>query len=113
MYPTIKEGSTGDIVKVWQKMLGPPVVADGDFGPITKNATIAWQSKHGLAPSGIVDNATWEKSSNSSSERTQEETSEETSWTDLFIKGTLSGAAAITSIVGVKWILKKAKFLFR
>jgi peptidoglycan hydrolase-like protein with peptidoglycan-binding domain len=111
MYPTIKQGSTGDIVKVWQKILGPPVVADGDFGPITKTSTAEWQTKHGLPPTGIVDNATWEKSTSSSAERTQDEP-RETNLVDTLIKGVFAFTAAIGGVVGTKFLLRKARKLF-
>ena len=55
--PTIKKGSRGDAVKVWQTII--QVSADGDFGPLTNNATIAYQRQHGLAQDGIVGPLTW------------------------------------------------------
>jgi murein DD-endopeptidase MepM/ murein hydrolase activator NlpD len=54
---TLKVGSKGSLVKVLQKKLG--VTADGDFGPNTKNAVMAFQSKHGLVADGIVGAKTW------------------------------------------------------
>ena len=57
--PTIREGSTGAAVKTWQSFLGIPV--DGQFGPQTKAATIAFQTKNGLVSDGIVGPKTWEK----------------------------------------------------
>ena len=55
--PTIRQGSRGDAVKVWQTII--QVTADGDFGPLTNNATIAYQRQHGLAQDGIVGPLTW------------------------------------------------------
>lgn len=58
---TIKKGSTGKAVKVWQAIIG--VSIDGDFGTKTKDATIAFQKK--AFPNdedewdGIVGAKTW------------------------------------------------------
>jgi peptidoglycan hydrolase-like protein with peptidoglycan-binding domain len=57
-HPTIKQGSSGDAVKEWQKFLGLSPV-DGKFGPGTQKATVAWQSSHGLKGDGIVGTQTW------------------------------------------------------
>lgn len=57
----IRRGSKGKAVKVWQAIVG--VDTDGDFGPKTENATIAFQQK--AFPNdksewdGIVGNKTW------------------------------------------------------
>jgi len=55
--PTLKVGSKGANVKAVQKKIG--VTADGVFGPITKKAVIAFQEKHGIDATGVVDAATW------------------------------------------------------
>jgi peptidoglycan hydrolase-like protein with peptidoglycan-binding domain len=55
--PTISQGSRGEHVIAWQKIIG--VKADGIFGPGTKTATIAWQKERGLKADGIVGPATW------------------------------------------------------
>ena len=39
--------------------------ATGYFGPITKKAVTAYQNKHNLTPTGVVDSATRQKLSNS------------------------------------------------
>ncbi len=54
---TIKKGSKGNAVKVWQIIIG--VAADGNFGSGTESATKTWQSKHGLAADGIVGKMSW------------------------------------------------------
>lgn len=54
---TIKKGSKGKAVKVWQIIVN--VTPDGDFGQKTKTATEQWQSAHGLAIDGIVGAETW------------------------------------------------------
>lgn len=54
---TIRRGSKGEDVKVWQAVIN--VSADGDFGPKTEAATIVWQSSHGLRADGVVGPATW------------------------------------------------------
>lgn len=54
---TIKKGSKGNAVKVWQIIIG--VAADGIFGSGTESATKIWQSKHGLTADGIVGKMSW------------------------------------------------------
>lgn len=55
--PTIKKGSTGKAVKVWQAIVG--VTIDGDFGSNTLKATKTFQKKHKLTVDGIVGDNTW------------------------------------------------------
>jgi len=55
--PTIKKGSKGKAVKVWQVIVGVP--ADGKFGSITEVATKTWQKNHGLVADGIVGPKSW------------------------------------------------------
>ena len=57
--PTIKKGSQGKAVKIWQIIVG--VVADGDFGNATLTATKKFQEKHGLTVDGIVGTNSWKK----------------------------------------------------
>jgi murein DD-endopeptidase MepM/ murein hydrolase activator NlpD len=57
--PVLKVGSKGTLVKVVQKKIG--VTADGAFGPKTAAALKAYQTKHGLPATGVVDAATWTK----------------------------------------------------
>lgn len=54
---TIRLGSTGETVKLLQRLLG--VVADGVFGPLTEAAVRTFQRRHGLAVDGIVGPQTW------------------------------------------------------
>lgn len=54
----LKEGSTGDNVKEWQRIVGVAKI-DGIFGPSTTKATKAWQKSHGLKDDGIVGPNTW------------------------------------------------------
>ncbi len=56
-YPTIKLGSKGETVAKWQRMIG--VKADGNFGPLTDDATKKWQGDHGLKADGVVGIASW------------------------------------------------------
>jgi hypothetical protein len=49
---TLKMGDDGEDVEWLQEKLG--VTVDGDFGPATKAAVIAFQERHGLHPDGIV-----------------------------------------------------------
>ena len=54
---TIKKGSKGNAVKVWQIIID--AAADGNFGSGTESATKTWQSNHGLAADGIVGKMSW------------------------------------------------------
>ena len=54
---TIKRGSKGTAVKIWQIIVG--VETDGSFGPATETATKNWQRKNGLSPDGIVGAKSW------------------------------------------------------
>ena len=54
---TIKKGSKGNAVKVWQIIIG--AAADGIFGSGTESATKTWQSNHGLAADGVVGKMNW------------------------------------------------------
>ena len=71
-YPnsSLREGSTGDRVRLLQYMLSvlsefipqiPPVEIDGIFGPATKDAVIAAQRLFGLEQDGIVGELTWDE----------------------------------------------------
>jgi hypothetical protein len=55
----LKVGSKGTAVKVVQKKIG--VAPDGAFGPKTQAALKAYQTKHGIPATGVVDAATWAK----------------------------------------------------
>jgi hypothetical protein len=57
--PVLKVGSKGGAVKKVQAKIG--VTADGAFGPKTQAAVKAFQTKHGLPATGVVDEATWAK----------------------------------------------------
>jgi hypothetical protein len=59
MMPTIKKGSKGKAVKIWQIIMG--ATADGVFGPITEQKTKQFQQKNGLVADGIVGPKTWQK----------------------------------------------------
>jgi cell wall-associated NlpC family hydrolase len=50
-------GSTGPAVSTLQGWLG--VGADGDFGPKTQAALVAWQVAHALPATGVIDEPTW------------------------------------------------------
>ena len=59
----LKEDSKGADVKRWQNFLigqgFDPGLADGQFGPRTREATMAFQARFGLLADGIVGNASW------------------------------------------------------
>lgn len=61
--PTIKQGSSGQVVRNWQGLLngaGRTCKIDGAFGPTTSALTKDWQSKAGVRPvDGIVGPDTW------------------------------------------------------
>ena len=63
MLPTIKKGSKGNSVKVWQIIIG--ATPDGVFGPITESNTIKFQKNNGLEIDGIVGPKTWTAGLNS------------------------------------------------
>ena len=53
----LRIGDRGEAVATLQKdlrRLGYPLHADGDFGPATRRAVIAFQSDHDLTPDGIA-----------------------------------------------------------
>lgn len=54
---TIKRGSKGKAVKVWQIIVG--ATPDGTFGSGTESKTKNWQASHGLAADGIVGAKSW------------------------------------------------------
>lgn len=68
-FPSVlREGTQGNGVRVLQYYLSvvsafyeqvPPIAVDGFFGPMTKQAVIAFQKVYGLAPDGVVGRNTW------------------------------------------------------
>lgn len=55
--PTIKQGSKGKAVKIWQVIIGAE--PDGKFGPDTEKKTKAFQKKHKLEQDGVVGPKSW------------------------------------------------------
>lgn len=55
--PVLKMGDSGEDVKKLQTALG--IAADGDFGPMTKSAVVAFQKKKNLYPDGVVGKNSW------------------------------------------------------
>ncbi len=55
--PTIRKGSRGKAVTIWQIIVG--TTPDGDFGTKTDTATRLWQKKMGLVVDGIVGKKSW------------------------------------------------------
>ena len=64
-YAVLKEGTTGEDVRILQnklKLLGYfPGSITGSFGPETKAAVIEFQTNNGLVADGIVGPMTWDK----------------------------------------------------
>ena len=59
---TIKKGSKGDDVKIWQRFLAGKkynITIDGVFGPKTESATKEYQKKNGYDITGIVGDTLW------------------------------------------------------
>src|SRR3989339_585187 len=54
---TLRQGSTGPQVVALQQALGG-LTADGNFGPLTNAAVVAYQTANGLTPDGVVGPAT-------------------------------------------------------
>lgn len=54
---TIKLGSKGEDVKIFQKYLG--INPDGNFGPITEKKAKEWQLSKGLTPDGVIGPKSW------------------------------------------------------
>ena len=65
--PELKRGDKGEYVRAAQALLNVRKCscgvygADGDFGPATEAAVLAFQRRNGLEADGIVGNATWQK----------------------------------------------------
>lgn len=55
--PSIQQGSHGEVVKEWQRIIGEK--DDGDFGRKTTKTTKLWQASHGLTADGRVGPKTW------------------------------------------------------
>lgn len=57
---TIRKGSKGKSVKIWQVILGyTGTKIDGDFGSGTEADTKKWQNAHGLDDDGVVGKKSW------------------------------------------------------
>ena len=57
---TIRRGSNGKAVKIWQVILGyTGSKVDGIFGSGTEADTKTWQKAHGLTADGIVGTKSW------------------------------------------------------
>ena len=56
---TIRKGSKGKAVMVWQIIIGSD--ADGDFGSNTEKRTREWQKANGLQVDGVVGEKSWKK----------------------------------------------------
>ena len=58
----LRQGNTGDAVRTMQQRLsdlGNSLSVDGNFGPGTKAAVVAFQGSKGLSTDGVVGPATW------------------------------------------------------
>ncbi len=59
-------GATGELVEAlqrtlnkWNKKKTGRISVDGDFGPVTKQAVVAFQKSQNLEPTGVVNRDTW------------------------------------------------------
>lgn len=62
--PVLELGDEGDDVETWQAGLNtlgakPPLVVDGDFGPKTRDATMAFQRSKNLLVDSVVNEPDW------------------------------------------------------
>lgn len=60
--PTLQQGASGPAVTTLQNdldQLGYNLSQDGSFGPLTRQAVVAFQGSHGLTPDGVVGPLTW------------------------------------------------------
>ena len=55
--PMIQYGDTGAAVRVWQAIVGCD--PDGEFGYVTKGATLAFQTEHCIEIDGVVGPESW------------------------------------------------------
>lgn len=62
VFPTIKKGSKGKFVELWQVVICTDV--DGIYGPETERKTIALKKRLGIESDGLVDNEVWIKALN-------------------------------------------------
>lgn len=77
--PILSNGSEGEWVRTLQLMLndeGAGLEVDGDFGPLTEKAVMAFQTKRGLAVDGIAGANTW--AALMATETTEQSTEEQT-----------------------------------
>jgi hypothetical protein len=61
-YPTLSNGSQGDLVVWAQEHLvaaGASIATDGAFGAHTAAAVRAFQTSHGISATGVIDATTW------------------------------------------------------
>lgn len=61
-WPLVRTGDSGPVIAALQHLLnfkGQNLNVDGDFGPQTRNAVIAFQNQSGLSADGIVGPLTW------------------------------------------------------
>ena len=57
---TIRKGSKGKAVRIWQVILGyTGTKIDGVFGSGTEGDTKIWQKAHGLDDDGVVGKKSW------------------------------------------------------
>ncbi|MFG3662284.1 peptidoglycan-binding protein [Streptomyces sp. NPDC047706] len=59
---TVRQGDVGDAVRGAQRQLnkhGHALNVDGNFGTLTRQAAVAFQSLHGLTADGVVGQNTW------------------------------------------------------
>ncbi len=98
----LRLGKSGDAVKRLQRRLrelGYHIDADGDFGPATKRAVIAFQIENTLTPDGVVGSATREALEDAEPAEREEKTIAQTTAQSTVGKTALAGGTGATAAV--------------
>ena len=61
--PVLRKGSSGKAVRIWQIIVGAE--PDGNFGPLTEEATTSFQKRYSIDVDGVVGPQSWSTGFNS------------------------------------------------